>query len=222
MNLKLKMYFVLFSVLLFSVCSCVTQKKTEGFNKENGNYYNSKVGFEIDIPKTWYVLSDKQIDNMLTTMWNKMIEDSLISKEEVEDAATFAFLGFQTRPNIDIEENPYIGIIINNEEKIPNIQIVFESIEKFPNLKTESDYIAHAELGRSPSKLNPDYISKKVFSEREFYYLNILKEEDKNIATNKRYTTLVGKFALSITVSYFNEKQKKEVEEILETMKFEK
>lgn len=217
-----KISFTLFIFLLFFACSCATHQKTEGFNKENGKYYNSKINFEIDIPKDWYVLSTQQIDTMLTTMQNKMIEDSLMSKEEIEDSATFAFIGFKSRPNIIVEENPNITIVINNEEKIPNIQIVVGNIENETDIKTESDYIADIELGRSPSKLNPSYISKKIFSGRDFYYLNILEQEDKNVATNKRYTILVDKFALSITVSYFNEEQKKEVEEILETMKFEK
>lgn len=224
MNSRLKMYFVLFMLVLFSVCSCATQQKTGGFNKESGKYYNSEIGFEIDISKDWYVLSDEQIENMTTTMWDKTIEKGLMSKEEVEDAAKLIFCSFKYRPNIDVEKHPNIKILFENPSKTPNIQIVIHDIEKYPTIKTEFDYLAYDPEFKSskPTNLNPSSVFKEQFSNKDFYFLDFSEKKDTDIAINKRYTTLVGKFALSITVSYFNEEQKKEIEGVLETMKFEK
>ncbi len=214
-NFKLKIYFALFSLLLFSVYSCSSSSNTEGFNIESGKYQNSEFGFEIDVPKDWYVRSQQELDSMRITMKEETIKRYPKRKEIFKNTdVTIKYLLHTNKynPSSDIFHSPMIAIIAEN-------------IEDAPDIKKGDDYLYYVDKMRQTTggaELMESKFTLKKFSNNEFYYAKGSEDYIDFTVYQRHYVTIIDKFALGIFVRYFSEEQQKEIEEILESIKFEK
>ena len=223
LQMNLKSYPILFIFILFSVWSCAPSPKTEekeapkieGFNTENGKYYNSKLGLEISLPKEWFVLDDEQIEKIHTAALTEMLKEDSTLKETMDASKAntdYLLQAFKYKPNEQVNYNPDITIFVEN-------------IEKNPDIKRATDYLAYVQktIGYSKSNFIEQSFTLKTISNRDFYFIELSQQSSKGITfTSKIHALIIDRTALVVTVSYSSEEEKREIDKILETMKFEK
>ncbi len=220
-----KLYIALLIVLIFFVCGCKPSPKMEekelpverieGFNIKNGKYYNSKLGFEIDIPKDWLVLNQHQLDSMIAKMKEETIKKDPSKKEIVENSDI----------GMDYLLQSFKYPLENSEKYNPNVAVFVEDVTDAPDIHRGTDYLAYVRRSRSNSAaldFMQDGFTLKTFSSKDFYFMNASKKQSEYTIYQKYYAIVMNRSALTIVVSYSTEEQEKEIDKILETINFEK
>lgn len=220
-----------FALLCIFVCSCAPSSQTEdekqekNFDKEvgfdygqvkDGKYTNSYFGFELEIPKDWVVQSKEQTQEL-----EKMGKDILAGEDETMQAIIKAsevnsatlLQVFQYEVGSPVDYNP-------------NFTMAIENTKAFPGIKSGSDYLVSARKMIKQTPMEFEHIDEeftsKTFSGQEFYLMNVTMKYSGNSIYQKYYATLLKDFAITMVVSYNTPEQEKEVDSIVNSLKFEK
>ncbi|WP_375560096.1 hypothetical protein ACE193_20620 [Bernardetia sp. OM2101] len=227
MNSKLfsKTHLISPIIFLFFIWSCAPRPKTEekeipiakieGFNVENGKYYNSELGLDIDIPKDWFVLSQQGLDSMIAKMKEEAIKKDPSRKEIIEASDIGMNYLLQT----------FKYPLETSEKYNPSIAIFVEDVTAAPDIHRGTDYLAYLRRSRSNSAVldfMQDGFTLKTFSNRDFYFMNASQKLSDYTIYQKYYAVVINRSALAMVVSYSTEEEGKEIDKILETINFEK
>lgn len=206
-------------LLALATTSIFGQEKQKDFDYgriENNTYFNSFFGLKMTIPKNWIVQSKEQSEG-LANKGKELIagDDTQLKKtmDAVEINTAFLLTVFQYELGAAVEYNP--GFII-----------IAENVKNFPGIKNGSDYLFHARKLIELSQLKYDHLDsefKKVVINETTYFTMNARLKYQNIKIKQvYYSTLADGFVISIVISYTNKKQKRELIQALNSIKFSK
>lgn len=207
-------------VLLITVIfSCQTSEKPKGFDYgkvENNIYNNSFFNFKIELPSEWIVQSKEQTEN-LVEVGKKIVagdDDNLkavMKASEINSA--YLLTVFKYELGSPVEYNP-------------SLMLVAENLKLAPGIKKGNDYLFQARKLLEQSQIqynNIDNEFEKVnFDHQEFYKMNLDMNHLGHNIKQSYYSTILNGFSVSAIISFVTDEQKKELEEILNSLKFNK
>lgn len=209
-------------IFLFTLCiglfyNCKNNFGVKGFDYgsvENSTYKNSYFNFEMNLPPTWVVQSKEQTEMIVETGKKIAAGDNenlktMIKASEVNSA--YLLTVFKHELGTAVPYNP-------------NIMILAENLKMSPGVKKGNDYLYHASRILKQSQVNYNHIDstfdKLNFDNKEFYIMNAILNHPNLELKQSYYTTIINGFALSFVISYASDEQKKELNSILESIKF--
>jgi hypothetical protein len=197
----------------FLVYSAYSQDSSDIFDygtSENNIYTNSYFKLKITVPPTWTIHSKGQADTIVSKGINKITHKNPSLK-----------------PVFKIKDIKDATLLMANEYKIgipgefnPGISIVAENIIKAPKIKTGEDYLVEVKKLLYMTNLNYKLkrISKEKINGNVFYKLNAEINNSSIKIKQTYYSTITKGFGLSIIISYYTNKQKRELLKILNSL----
>tara|TARA_Y100000589_G_scaffold202355_1_gene190890 strand:+ start:1071 stop:1745 length:675 start_codon:yes stop_codon:yes gene_type:complete len=181
-----------------------------GYSKK-GLYKNNYFNFKMKFDTTWHLQSQKQL-NKLVQEGKKMLKDSSKLKEAIEASeikTAYLFAVFKYKRGSKTKFNPSLIILAENTKKMTDV-------------KKGADYLFHVKENLIKTKLNyifNDGYYSKIYANKKFDILTAHLKRDSLSITQKYLTSVTGRFTLSMIVSYSSDKEKKELDKILNSMK---
>lgn len=203
-------------LLIYGSCRPPQLKYNFDYGKvENNQYFNEFFGCTIDLPPDWVVQSREEMEK-LQNLGKEMIagDDKKLKKQlKASDIRSANLLTvFQYKLGTTTEFNP-------------NISIVAENIKFSPNIKTGEDYLHYSRKLLEQSQFKYDSIGtsfNKVDFSGIIFARMFTSVSYMGIPIKQEYfSAVINGFSFNMVISYSNEEQKKELEGILGTLKFE-
>ncbi len=214
--MKKKIY-VLLIILSTIITSCKTNSKPENFDYgkvENHIYRNAFFNLKISLPPEWIVQTKEQTEELVKKGSDLVTGDNnnlkaIIKASEVNSAYLLTLFKHE------------VGAAVNYN---PGLILIAENLKQFPGIKNGADYLFHTRkfLKQSQIQYNniDDNFEKVKISNQEFYKMDLdLNHGNLNIKQSY-YSTIKNGFSINFILSYINNEQKKELEEILNTLIF--
>lgn len=209
--MKVKTYFIglLFLMAILADCSYGKSKNFDYGKVENGKYVNSYFGMEMSIPENWIVMSQENFDEAAK------LGEKLITGDDKRLQAAVKVSEVRTANLLLVSEKEYGSA--NNI----SISIVSENIKLFSGLiKNGNDYLAQAAklLEQSQLQYKVDYnFTTEIINNQEFSVMNGIMFDS---IYQKIYVILKNDFAITFTITYFDDEQKEFLENVMNTVKF--
>ncbi len=212
--MRLVVYIFLLAVIYGCKESSKIPEKFDYGKIEDGKYTNEYFEFEIPIPDKWIVQSRdqvKQIQKEGEDSITKINKELAIKVKESDISSAILLTVFKYRTDTTVNEfNPSFTILVEN-------------LGDTSRIKTGVEYLAHAkammqESGISynfPSGFYSETLGNKVFSGMDIS-MN-LKGAD---AEQSYYSAIDKSFAISIIISFVGDKQKEELKNIINGIRF--
>jgi flagellar biosynthesis regulator FlaF len=182
---------------------------------ESNQYTNEFFGCSIDLPADWVVQSREQMEK-LQNLGKEMIagEDKKFKKElkvsDIRSANLLTVFKFELGSTVEFN---------------PNISIVAENVKFSPGIKSGADYLNHSRKLLEQSQFKYDSISTNFdrvnFSGKVFSRMYTSVNYKGIPITQEYYSAIISGFSFNLVISYSDEEQKKELEGILGTLRFE-
>jgi hypothetical protein len=191
-----------------------TQVKKSSFDygdAKSGTYKNDYFNFQIKFDTAWTVQNQTEL-NGLVEQGKKLIKDGgnlekIIEASEINTAYLFAMFKYQ------------VGAALSFN---PSLMTIAENTKRMPAIKVGKDYLFHAKNNLQQTKLNytfdENYTSKKLGN----YNFDILTAHLNGYATpiiQEYFATVMDGFTLSFIISYSSKEEKRELYEVLESMR---
>lgn len=217
MNTRLNLIGLLFLTLLVISCNQSSESKNFDYGHiENNKYINSYFGLELMIPEKWVVQTKEQME-LLAEMGRDLVggdNEEFKAKIRVSEINTANLLGvFQHDLREIVEFNP-------------NIILIAENLKSDPDIQSGSDYLYHVRKYRIVSQMQfsdiDEEFRKEILDSQEFYTMNCSYDYLGIKITQRTYSTVKDGFCLSAIVTFANEDQKKDLENIISSIKFKR
>jgi hypothetical protein len=214
MRLTILTIITLSSILLFS--GCKEKGHQEEFSKgvfENGEYINKFLGFKMDIPESWYVYNDEEMQKLERLRQNdgKLNQEGkeLMEKGKVRSADLFMTQLY----------NPYTFDAILN----PTLYINAERVDDIKVIKNAEDFMR---LARKTSKRMVN--TPLVFTEKARVELNgnrfdrhtLEKEEYGYKYKTTQFCEIMNGYAVLFTLNYAHDSDRKELIKCLSSLEY--
>jgi hypothetical protein len=203
--------------LLLITNGCSNQDKPKDFDYghvENNKYVNSFFNFEISIHPDWIVQTNEQMESM-TKVGKELVagDDSkmkaLLKASEINTANLLSV--FQFERGSAVEYNP-------------SIVLIAENTKNFPGIKNGKDYLFQARKLLDQSQLKYDSIdkefTKEVINGTDFYKMNANITYGGLNIRQIYYSTVSKEFSFNVIISFTNDRQKEDLLELVNSMKF--
>lgn len=217
MKLKFNCPGLLILCVLFTNCNPAGQ--SNGFDYghiENGTYRNAFFGLELTIPEGWVVQSKEQTEE-ITNLGKDLMAGDDQNLKAVLDASEINWANLLTIFRHEI------GTVADYN---PGIVLVAENLKSAPGIKTGSDYLFQTRKLLENSQMEFVHIdeefSREVVSNQDFDIMNCSIDYAGFIFHQKYYSTIQNGFCISLIISYADEDQKSELEQIVNSMVFNK
>ena len=204
-------------ILILSFLGCNTNKKIFDYGKiENGKYHNTFFELEITLPPDWAIRTQEQLQN-LTEKGKKMIVGDDKNMKAIVDA-------------VDIENAVLLGISKYEVGTVvdfnPSLILSVENLKGSPGIKTGSDYLFHCRKLIKQSHFQYDYIDeefrKEVINNQDFYLMNTSVNYLELTVKQTYYATIRNGFCLILNISFIDDEQKRDLDRIVKSIKFDK
>ncbi|TAJ11686.1 hypothetical protein DMA11_15965 [Marinilabiliaceae bacterium JC017] len=196
---------------------CFTNNKPKQFDYghvENHKYTNSFFDFEMTLPADWVVQSKEQTEN-LTKMGKELVAGDDQNMKALLDASDINTANLLTVFKYEV------GSAV---EYNPNLALVAENLKNAPGIKTGGDYLFQSRKLLNQSQIQYDYIDeefkKEVINNQEYYLMNASINFMGLTIKQKYYTRVKDGFCFAAIISYVDDEQKEELENILNSMSF--
>lgn len=175
---------------------------------ENQIYSNQLFDLKIQIPESWHVIDQAALAKATEQGMDLVEEDIEGSKNEAERIANSQLLNISKFPiNSDVGNNSTLMITADN-------------IAPFPEIQNGKDYLEHTKETFEAMGMEieiVDDVSKKIISNRTFHQLEIQINFGDGSISQQYISAVVKDYILNIVLTYGNEKDKVELEKILES-----
>ena len=207
---------LILALIFLPIISCQKNKTTNSFDYgsiEKGIYHNSYFKISIELPINWTILTGKDFTKFVesSAMENSDNKKELSEAIEVSKINRAELLALYKFP-LDID-------FFN-----PNIMIIAENIKLFQNqIKTGRDYLGHSRI--TLERLFPDIEITDGFEEQKIGGLDFwLMHSEQNTNHGKVEqlfnSTIINGFSFLIVLTYSNETEKEELNNILNNIEF--
>ena len=214
-TLKINLLVILFLTIITIDCTSYDKSKEFDYGQvENNKYINSFFDFEITLPPDWVVQTKEQTEHLTQKGLDLVAGDdknmkAILKASEINSANLLSIFKYE------------VGAAV---EYNPNFMLVVENLKSFPGIKTGSDYLFQTKKLLNQSQIQYDYIDaefkKEVINNQEFYLMNASINLMKLDINQVYYSTIQNGFCISVIISFVNEEQKKELDKVINSMKF--
>ncbi len=213
--MKGKIILILLSIV---IVSCKTNGIPENFDYgkvENNIYTNSFFNLNMTLPTDWVVQTKEQNDQLM-----KLGQEMLANDNENLKAAIKAS-EINTANLLTIFEHEVGSVVEYN----PSMVLIVENLRFSPGIKSGKDYLTQSKKVLKQTQIKYNNIDDTKFekvnvNKQDFYLMNLsLNHLNMNIKQGY-YSILKNGFSINVIISYVTEKQKQELEKILNTLKF--
>jgi len=215
--MKINIKFIGIVLLTVLILSCNSNDKPKDFDYgkvENNKYHNSFFGIEIDLPPNWVVQTKEQTDK-LTKMGQELVAGddenmkALIKASEINSASLLGVFKYEV--GAPVEYNP-------------NFMLIAENLKNAPGIKTGSDYLFQSRKTLEQSQVKYDQIDqefkREIINNQEFYLMNASINYMGLSIKQVYYSTIQNGFCLGIVISFIDDEQKMELDEIINSVRF--
>lgn len=214
MKIKISLLVMLITV----VFGCKTNETMKGFDYgkvDNNVYTNSFFNFKMALPSEWHVQSQEQTE-AIAEMGKEIVAGDdknlkrVLEASEINSAYLLTIFKYEMGTATDSYN--------------PNLMLVAENLKLVPGIKTGGDYLFQTRKLLEQSGINYDYIDeevkKTIIKNEEFYIMNLAINHMGHTIKQRYYSKIEKGFAVSIIVSFVTEEQKKEVENMINSLQF--
>jgi len=214
---------ILTLLIVFSSLSCLNQEPTNkipenfDYGKSEGNVYKNSF-FDMVVPynETWNVQSKQEFKELTDQGADLVYGSSPDIKEAYKKAADvtaanlFAVFKYQEDTDADIDFNP-------------SFLMMAENLKGVGNVKTAKDYLILSKDMLKRADVNyiiDDNITTKTIDGVEFSILKVKLDYVLDNIEQEMYATIKNGFCLFMTISYTNETDKKELNAMINNVRF--
>jgi len=206
---------VLVVAALLSVvgCSNLSKKSLDLGTMEGTKYSNEYFNMTLELPESWTVLSEDEKKELMNegrevvAGENKDFEEALRNNEF---RSVYLISTYKHPLNTEVDFNT-------------NFMSLAEKLSFFQNVKDGKGYLEESkkllEKTQVPYIFEKDISTEKV-GNKDFYVMETYIEAGEMRVTQKYYSIIEKGYALSFILSYSNDEDKKAVQDILNTVKF--
>ncbi len=209
------------SLLLLIICtmSCSQGQKSKDFDYgkiEDNVYSNAFFNFKIDIPTTWSIQNKEQINNLIEKGKKIVAGDNenlkkVLEASEINSAYLLTIFKHELGSPVDYN---------------PSLMIIAENLKLSPGIKTGGDYLFHTRKILQQTTINyhtiDDDFKQVDLNNQEFYQMNAHATLGGIALTQRYYSTIKNGFSINVVISFANDEQRAELEEILKSLAFSK
>lgn len=215
-RIKSTLIIMLLVALTFSTgCNLTRKNKLCMGVMEGTTYTNEYFGFTFTIPEKWTLLSEEEKESIMNDFITALPSDSKDLKKQLEKskAKTLHLVSAYKYPiEINFTFNPNLGC---SAEKL--------SLKNRFIIKSGEDYLTLFKSSIEKLKLPFTFtdISSEELGGKDFDVMVASIEIQDIKICQKFYSTIINGYALTFAVSYMTEKQLNDLNNILETIKFD-
>lgn len=219
--IRMKALLNFLGLLIFSAlfASCNPSGKANSFDYghiENDKYLNSFFGLELTIPDGWVVQSKEKTEEI-----SDLGKDLIAGDDENLKAALDA--SEINTANLLAVFKHELGAVVDYN---PGFILVAENLNNAPGIKIGSDYLFQSRKLLENSQMEFEHIdeefSREVVSNRDFDTMNCTINYMGFMIHQKYYSTIQNGFSISVIISFSDEDQKQELEQIVNSLVFSK
>ena len=183
---------------------------------ENNKYFNSFFDLEILLPQDWVVQSKEKSEEIAKLGKDIAVGDDNNLKAEIEaseinSANLLAVFEYEVGAAVDYN---------------PSFVLVAENLINAPGVKNGSDYLFQTRKLLKQSQMHYAYIDeefeREVINDQEFYSMNCQIEYMGFHIYQKYFSTIQNGFCISAIISFVDEEQKNDLEQIVKAIVFDK
>lgn len=206
-------------VFLMESCQGEAEKNFDYGRVEDNRYVNSFFKFEIDIPKDWNVQPNEYYDKYKEEAKDLLAGDdknlrTAIDATVINSAHLLTLFKYSTDDTYDFN---------------PKLNITAENINDKPEFKTGKDILENTARFLKKSNLENtnvqiEYIDeefeKRIIGNQEFYIMNATFNYNGRIIKQVLYSTIIKGFSIGAVMAFTNDREKSELINIFNTVKF--
>jgi len=207
----------LFLILAFLLSACNQNNKAAKFDYgkvEDMRYSNSFFNFTMDLPSNWYIQPNEEKEHLMDMGKDLAFGDD----ENLKAAADASMINSAFLLNVFKYE---VGSPVDFN---PCVSLIAENLKYTPGIKTGKDYLFHARKLLEQTQLQYTHIdetfSPVTIGDREFYSMGASVDILGMTITQVYYCVVINDFALNIIITYSNEIQKQELDQIISSISF--
>ncbi len=211
---------VLLLIIVFTIIRCVSDKKKdlpEAFdygNTVDNIYSNAYFDMKIPLNKGWYITPKAQMD-ALNKQGQSMVagDNSNLEKALEANSVRSASLLYLYKYELGA------AVTFN-----PSLLVIAENVKQFPDVKSGKDYLFHTENLLTQTTMDFNVIDRsksRTLGGNTFSSMHMDMVATNDLIVKQEYMSRIEKgFALNFIISYINEEQKLELEQMLERIEF--
>ena len=195
----------------------ITEEQGFEYGKvNNGRYTNTFFDIQINVPKTWFVQSQEQSQEIMDEGQKIVAGDNenmkrALKASEINSAGLLTVFKYEQGAAVAFN---------------PSIMLVAENLKNAPGIKSGNEYLFHSRklmvAGQIKYTRLDEKFEKRVINGWEFYVMNAAADYNGTTVSQTYIATVKDKFALAFIYSYADDEQKAELEKLINTIDFYK
>jgi hypothetical protein len=179
----------------------------------HNKYINSFFEMEMELYPDWIIQTKEQTEQIaelgkdLLAGDNKNLE-AIIEASEVNTANLLAVFKYEQGSPVEFN---------------PSVMVVAENLQNFPGIKSGRDYLFQTKKLLQQSQLKYEYhdkeFRKETINNQGFYLMNLSINFGLEIHQTY-YSTIKNGFSISVIITYSDDLQKNELENLIKTIRF--
>lgn len=200
-------------LLLITACDFKPEADIDYGTITNNIYSNNYFDISINIPDSWFVQSQAAQKALMETGSNLIAGDDKTLKsvlKESEKQTVNLFSAFKFEPGAPVNFNP-------------SIISVAERVSHMPGIKKGSDYLFHAKKLLESGQMNYEFPNNLYTKELSGLSFDVMPAQItvNNITVYQDYHVVKAKdYALAFILSYSTDSEKRELDDILNKLRF--
>lgn len=211
---KIILTLVMVVAILFSVTGCkLPAEEIDLGTMEGTTYSNEYFKMTLEVPESWSVLNEDEKKELMDKGMELVAGDDKDFEKQLKNSeyrSVYLISAYKHPLNTQVDFNP-------------NIMSIAEKISFYQGVKDGKEYLEESkkllEKTEVPYKFEKDIYSEKV-GDKDFYVMETFIEVGDMKITQEYYSRIDKGYALNFILSYSSEDDKKAVEDILATVKF--
>ena len=192
-------------------------KESFDYGKVENNVYSNKFfNFKMNVPEKWQIQSKQQTKEILKS-GEKVVAGDDKTMQAVIEASKI------NTANLLVVFKHKVGAAVDYN---PSFSVIAENLKAAPGVETGNDYLFHTKKLLKRSKVNFSYVSETFEKENvggvDFYKMEVHVNYAGLTIKQIYYSTVIKRFALSVIISYINDKQKEKLNGVISSIKFSK
>lgn len=181
---------------------------------EHGIYHNDFFDLNIPLPDSFHIQSHEETNQLLNLGLESLgNSDEEFKKKLVASSVKNAYLLTAFKYEIGTEEVDFN----------PSIIVVAENVQLVPGIKNGKEYLDHTQKLLQHTKLDYSFkspITEKKISNKTFGSMIGFLTIGGMTITQEYFTRVENGFALNIIISYLDEADKKELENVIQSITY--
>jgi hypothetical protein len=182
---------------------------------EGGVYKNDYFNMYIEVPKGWAVQSQAALKELTDRGGELLVGDdenlkALLNASDKQTVRMFGFFKYEQGAPVDFN---------------PSVTMAAECVSNFPGIKRGSDYLFHVKKGLQAIQLQYSFPKEMYTKDISGVSFDVMPAEislDNSVFYQEYYSARIKDYVLTFTLTYSNELEIDELNQVVGKMKFTK